>query len=97
MKYQNSFIINKKDKKFRYKYLKNECKFLAIKIGLDCQLFFSLKTRYFFVNNLHNTKLLIKNRCLITDANSIVGKLRVSRYKFRSFIKDGCVTGVFKL
>ena len=98
MKRQNCLIINKKDKKFRYKYLKNECKILAREIGVDCKLFLSLKTRYFFTIHLHNTGPLIKNRCLITNnSNSVVSKLHISRYKFRSFVGNGCVTGVFKL
>jgi ribosomal protein S14 len=98
MKRQNCLVINKKDKKFRYKYLKNECKILAKKIGDDCKLFSSLKTRYFFAINLPNARSLIKNRCLITNnSNSVVSKLRISRYKFRSFVGNGYITGVFKL
>jgi ribosomal protein S14 len=98
MKRQNCLVINKKDKKFRYNYLKNECKFLVREIGVDCNLLLNLKTRYFFTSNLHNTRSLIKNRCLITsNSNSVVSKLHVSRYKFRSFVGNGYITGVFKL
>jgi len=98
MKRQNCLVINKKDKEFRYKYLKNECKILAREIVVDCKLFLSLKTRYFFTINLHNTRSLIKNRCLVTsNSNSVVSKFRISRYKFRSFVGNGYITGVFKL
>nr|YP_010486784.1 ribosomal protein S14 [Isochrysis galbana]UWI54148.1 ribosomal protein S14 [Isochrysis galbana] len=98
MKRQNCVIINKKDKKFRYNYLKNECKILAKNISLNCNLFLSAKTRSFFTNHIRSTRVLIKNRCLITNnSNAVVGKFKLSRYKFRNFVANGNITGIFKL
>jgi ribosomal protein S14 len=98
MLFHNYGAINKKDKTYRYKYLRRECFLAVLEIGGNCQLFIETKTRRFFTANLHSTLPLIKNRCLFTNnCNSVIRSVKISRHKFRNAAGLGYLTGVFKM
>nr|UPY85286.1 ribosomal protein S14 [Gephyrocapsa parvula] len=94
---QNYFKLRNKDKNLRYKFLKNENQILVKKVVNDCNILSSTKAKRFYTKYFRNSKNLIRNYCLLTaNSKSIIGKFRLSRYKFKDLVATGNLTGIFK-
>ena len=96
MKKYNSLNIKIKDKNFRYNFLIQENKHLIKKIFIDCDLFFSNKTRMFYWDWFKNSKIIIKNRCVLSSNAKCLKDFKLSRHKLRIFIIWG-FNGIYKI
>nr|ABX45174.1 ribosomal protein S14 [Heterostelium pallidum] len=93
---------NRKDKKVRQLYKKNEQNLNIYKM-LRSNSSLSNKERIFYGDELAKLSKIssickVKNRCIITGrARGIVSEYRISRLQFREFVKLGLITGIRKL